>query len=370
MPPKPRQIRIEQRGGLAAHAGPSGPLRRRARARAEVQGRGLAILGARAAERYDADAARDYFRRRSRHRARRSACSCGAWPTLRWPSPSAAPTTSEGRERLGRRRRPTASSCSAPMGFRAVRRTLSLAVQGPGFADHPAARGSCCWPSASGSPSSWRCPSAASAPLGELLLGLVDHRRRDRRARPARSPPAGQGEGEGHRPGGCRVRALLARAPDPSCAARSLRDRRVGPVRAATTSAPGDDVLAVTTDRAGRAARAGPALGPGAALGQGPEVARAEAHQRARETMTEKAPSATRSSAALPGHRRRLLRVGERVRAAQAAVVDHPLRPRAVRLRRALGHWRPAHDVEPLRTLTIVTTQAIRRSRACTTGCP
>ena len=42
--------------------------------------------------------------------ARRSACSCGAWPRPRWRSPSAAPATSRSRPRSSaRRRRPTAS---------------------------------------------------------------------------------------------------------------------------------------------------------------------------------------------------------------------------------------------------------------------
>ena len=62
----------------------------------------LAILGARAAERYDADAARATSAAPSRPRARRSACSCGAWPTRRSRSPSAGPTTSrQAVERLG-----------------------------------------------------------------------------------------------------------------------------------------------------------------------------------------------------------------------------------------------------------------------------
>jgi hypothetical protein len=50
----------------------------------------LAILGARAAERYDAAARREYFRAPWPPHARRSACSCGAWPTRRSRSPSAA----------------------------------------------------------------------------------------------------------------------------------------------------------------------------------------------------------------------------------------------------------------------------------------
>jgi hypothetical protein len=63
MPPKPRQIKVEQRSALAAmqqleHRSDE-ELEREQRFRAAA----LAILGARAAERYDADASRDYFRK-------------------------------------------------------------------------------------------------------------------------------------------------------------------------------------------------------------------------------------------------------------------------------------------------------------------
>jgi hypothetical protein len=61
MPPKQRQIRIEQRGGLAAmqqlESRSDEELERETRYRAAAQ----AILGARAADRYDANAARAYF---------------------------------------------------------------------------------------------------------------------------------------------------------------------------------------------------------------------------------------------------------------------------------------------------------------------
>ena len=63
MPPKQRQIRIEQRGAMAAmqqlEQRSDEELQREQKYRAAAQ----AILGARAAERYDADAARDHFRR-------------------------------------------------------------------------------------------------------------------------------------------------------------------------------------------------------------------------------------------------------------------------------------------------------------------
>jgi len=62
MPPKQRQIRIEQKGGLAAiqalQERSDDELKREQKFKAAA----LAILGARAAERYDADTARTYFR--------------------------------------------------------------------------------------------------------------------------------------------------------------------------------------------------------------------------------------------------------------------------------------------------------------------
>src|SRR2546430_13961263 len=63
MPPKQRQIRIEQRGGLAAmqqlEPRADGELEREPKYKAAA----LAILGARAADKYDAKAARSYFQR-------------------------------------------------------------------------------------------------------------------------------------------------------------------------------------------------------------------------------------------------------------------------------------------------------------------
>jgi hypothetical protein len=63
MPPKQRQIRIEQRGGLAAmqelETRSDEELARETRFRAAAQ----AILGARAADRYDAAAARGHFQK-------------------------------------------------------------------------------------------------------------------------------------------------------------------------------------------------------------------------------------------------------------------------------------------------------------------
>jgi hypothetical protein len=63
MPPKPRQIKVEQRSALAAmqqlEQRSDEELQREQKYRAAAQ----AILGARAAERYDADAARAHFRK-------------------------------------------------------------------------------------------------------------------------------------------------------------------------------------------------------------------------------------------------------------------------------------------------------------------
>jgi hypothetical protein len=63
MPPKPRQIRIEQRGALAAMQALQDRSDEELEREQKFRAAALAILGARAAERYDADAARDYFRR-------------------------------------------------------------------------------------------------------------------------------------------------------------------------------------------------------------------------------------------------------------------------------------------------------------------
>src|SRR5919108_1328155 len=63
MPPKPRQIRIEQRGALAAMEALQQRSDEELMREQKFKAAALAILGARAAERYDADASRDYFRR-------------------------------------------------------------------------------------------------------------------------------------------------------------------------------------------------------------------------------------------------------------------------------------------------------------------
>ena len=63
MPPKQRQIKIEQRGGLAAMQQLESRSDEELEAETKFKSAALAILGARASERYDAKAAREYFRR-------------------------------------------------------------------------------------------------------------------------------------------------------------------------------------------------------------------------------------------------------------------------------------------------------------------
>jgi hypothetical protein len=63
MPPKPRQIRIEQRGALAAMQALQDRSDEELEREQKFKAAALAILGSRAAERYDADASRNYFRR-------------------------------------------------------------------------------------------------------------------------------------------------------------------------------------------------------------------------------------------------------------------------------------------------------------------
>jgi uncharacterized integral membrane protein len=63
MPPKPRQVRIEQRGALAAMEALQERSDEELMREQKFKAAALAILGARAAERYDADASREYFRR-------------------------------------------------------------------------------------------------------------------------------------------------------------------------------------------------------------------------------------------------------------------------------------------------------------------
>ncbi len=63
MPPKQRQIRIEQRGGLEAIQALEQRTDEELEAETKYKSAALAILGARASERFDAEAARSYFQR-------------------------------------------------------------------------------------------------------------------------------------------------------------------------------------------------------------------------------------------------------------------------------------------------------------------
>src|SRR5260370_40454656 len=63
MPPKQRQVRIEQRGAINAIQGLESRSDEELQRETKFKAAALAILGARAAERYDAKASRDYFRR-------------------------------------------------------------------------------------------------------------------------------------------------------------------------------------------------------------------------------------------------------------------------------------------------------------------
>jgi hypothetical protein len=63
MPPKQRQVRIEQRGGLEAIQALEQRSDEELEAETKYKSAAMAILGARASERFDAEAARGYFQR-------------------------------------------------------------------------------------------------------------------------------------------------------------------------------------------------------------------------------------------------------------------------------------------------------------------
>jgi hypothetical protein len=63
MAPKQRQVRLEQRGGLAAIQALEQRTDEELEAETKYKAAALAILGARASERFDADAARGFFQR-------------------------------------------------------------------------------------------------------------------------------------------------------------------------------------------------------------------------------------------------------------------------------------------------------------------
>ncbi len=251
---------MEQRGALAAMQALETKSDDELSAR-EFKAAAQAILGARAAERYDATAARDPLPHRDRRRAPAGAPAAAAHGRrLAGAGRAPARRPQEGRRapRPGRRR-PTASSCScASWALSPRRRAPPGRSKARGFAiilglivaaDGDRLR---CWSSSS------RCRSAeASASVGGLVLGLllvVVVARCPGAARPA---PPGQGARGPRRAG------LTGRAAGPMCGRYSLagpnpavlRERfALGddvPVRRRFNVAPGDDVLSVTTSREG-----------------------------------------------------------------------------------------------------------------------
>ena len=142
MPPKPRQIRIEQRGALAAMQALQDRSDEELEREQKFKAAALAILGARAAERYDADAARDYFRRaiaasrpQERMQLRRMADASLALAERR------PDDLKEAVERLGQA--PPSNRqllLLRLMGLLAPPANAPWYAKARGFADHPAAR--------------------------------------------------------------------------------------------------------------------------------------------------------------------------------------------------------------------------------------
>ena len=266
-------MRIEQGGGLAAMQALRTAPTRSSRRETKFKAAALAILGARAAERYDARRRAPTTSARSRRRARRSGCSCGAWPTRRSRSPSAAPATSRTPSRASaRRRRATASCCMLRfMGLVAPPPGSSVLLRVRGFLADPRARDR----AAGDRPRARRAGLAAVrrrlARWRDLLLGIVDRspclgvlallgRRRQARARERRvAAPAARRR---------HVRSLHARVARRrrSCArasrSASRSDRAALQRRARRRRAGGRDAR-------GRAAGRAAALGPRAAVGGG-----------------------------------------------------------------------------------------------------
>src|SRR6202050_2245559 len=107
MAPKQRQVRIEQRGAFEAIQALEQRSDEELEAETKYKSAALAILGGRAAQRFDAEDARGHLQR-----APRSACSSGAWPTRRWRWPNAGRATSRTQSSALGRPRPAAASCS------------------------------------------------------------------------------------------------------------------------------------------------------------------------------------------------------------------------------------------------------------------
>ena len=86
-------MRVEQRGQMAAMQQLESKSDEELEAETKNKAAAQAILGYRAAERYDAKAARAHFQRALAAARPRSASESGGWPTHRSRWPSAAPTT-------------------------------------------------------------------------------------------------------------------------------------------------------------------------------------------------------------------------------------------------------------------------------------
>ena len=163
MPPKQRQIRIEQKSTLAAMERLETRSDEELAAETKFRAAAQAILGARAAERYDAKASRAHFQKaiaasrpQERMQLRRMADASLALAERR------PDDLKEAVERLGQ---------APPSGRQLLAlRFMGLVVPPPGssiwvpparLGRPSSASSSRCWPSASASSSSSRCPSVA-----------------------------------------------------------------------------------------------------------------------------------------------------------------------------------------------------------------
>ena len=359
MPPKPRQIRIEQTGALAAMQALQDRSDEELEREQKFKAAALAILGARAAERYDADAARDYFRRaiaasrpQERMQLRRMADASLALAERRPDDLKAAV------ERLGQ----------APPSNRQL-----LLLRLMGFLAPPAN-------------APWYLKARGFVIILLLVIVLLAHRLRDRQARVAalrrsrhpgqrparasssspRSSACSPCSGAGDRRPPARRRAPPRAAdvcgryslasPDPA----RLRERfAIGddvPVRARYNVAPGDDVLTVTTDREG--APRGELLRWGLVpyWAKDPKTLGLKLINARSETMLTNGAfrDARRCLVIADGFYEWEKRPGEPKQPWWVTRPDHE--PFA--FAGLWSSWRPADGVEPLRSVAIVTTAA------------
>src|SRR5215469_15878815 len=99
MPKQQRTMRVEQRSQLAAMQQMESRSDEELEAETKFKAAAQAILGARAAERYDAKAARAHFQRALAAARPQERMQLRRMPTPRWRWPSGAPTTSRPRPR-------------------------------------------------------------------------------------------------------------------------------------------------------------------------------------------------------------------------------------------------------------------------------